>query len=125
MGLILIVAMFIAYVLPVPFLIWGWVDWLRSEQRFVSPAWRGIVALLALILASAICLPLFLAALHARDMREGPTKYSLSVMCELDGVAASIVTLALALLGKGPARVKAACASLSFALFFMLSNPYH
>jgi hypothetical protein len=100
------------------------VSWLRSKQRFVPPAWRGVLAFIALILASAVSLPLLFASIHARDMSEGPAKYSLLVMVQMFGVAESIFTLALALVGKGPARLPVACSSLCFAVVFQFSNPY-
>jgi hypothetical protein len=120
MGIILLAA----YMLAVPFLIWGWVSWLKSKQRFVPPAWRGVLAFIALTLVSAIGLPLFFAAIHARGMPEGPAKYSFLVMVQTFGVGESIFTLALALVGKGPARLPVACSSLCFAVIFQFANPY-
>jgi len=117
MGFIVLIGLF-GYVVPVPALIWGWVRWLRSKSRFTSPVWRNMAAFCALILASAVGLPLFLAALYAHDLRESPTRYSLEIASHMFGVAATMLALILSLAGKGPARLPATLASLGFAAFW-------
>lgn len=110
------------YLLPIPSLIWAWVRWLNSKPRFVPPAWRSIVAFSALILASAIGLSVLLVAFHANSLPEGASKYSFAVASSRFGFAASMLALALALVGKGPVCLPAALASFGLASLLGDSN---
>jgi hypothetical protein len=58
------------YLLPIPSLIWAWVRWLKSEPRFVTPAWRSVLAFSGLILVSAIGLFVVLVFLYANSLPE-------------------------------------------------------
>ena len=109
------------YILPIPCLIWGWVQWLRSKPRFGAPIWRSIVAFSALVLASVIGLSVFLVAYHANGMPEDGTKYSFAIASSRLGFATSVLAVLLAVLGKGPVRLPAALASFGLAALWIIA----
>ena len=109
------------YLLPIPCLIWAWVCWLTSKPRFVPPAWRSILALVALILVSVIGLSVLLVAFHANSLPEGSGKYAFALASSRRGFAASLLALVLSLVGKGPVCSPVALASLGFACLWIIS----
>ena len=109
------------YILPVPSLIWGWVQWWNSKPRFVRPVWRRITVLLGLTLASVIGLSVLFVMSHANDLPEGPTKYSFAIASSRLGFKASAIALVLSLAGKGPARLPASLASLGLAALWVIA----
>src|SRR5260370_40841279 len=88
------------YLVPIPSLIWAWVRWFKSKPRFVSPAWRSVLAFSGLILVSGIG---FRGAgvLCANSLPES-AKYALAVTSSTFGFLASALALLLSLMGKGP-----------------------
>jgi hypothetical protein len=102
---------FAGYVLPIPCLIWGWVRWLSSKPHFAAPTWRSILAFSGLALSSVVGLSVFLVVAQANGMPEGTTKYSFALASSRVGFTTSVLSLLLALVGKGPVRLPAALAS--------------
>jgi hypothetical protein len=109
------------YVLPLPSLIWGWVQWWSSKPRFANPVWRRIAVLLGLTLASVIGLSVLFVMSHARDLPEGPTKYSFAMAASRLGLKTSAIALVLSLVGKGPVRLPASLASLGLAALWVIA----
>ena len=109
------------YLLPIPCLIWGWVRWLTSKPRIVPPAWRSVLALAGLVMVSAIGLSVLLVAFHANSLPEGSDKYAFALASSRRGFAASVFTLALSLVGKGPVCSPVALASVGLACLWIIS----
>ena len=108
------------YLLPIPSLIWAWVRWLKSEPRFVTPAWRSVLAFSGLILVSAIGLFVVLVFFYANSLPE-PAKYALAVTSSRFGFLASALALLLSLVGKGPVCAPVALASFGLGSFWVIA----
>jgi hypothetical protein len=108
------------YLLPIPSLIWAWVRWLKSEPRFVTPAWRSVLAFCGLILVSAIGLFVVLVFFYANSLPE-PAKYALAVTSSRFGFLASALALLLSLVGKGPVCAPVALASFGLGSFWVIA----
>ena len=121
MGILVTLIGFAGYTLPVPSLIWGWLRWWTSKPRFEPDKWRRIAVFLALTLASIIGLSVLFVTSRANGLPEGPTKYSFAVAASRIGFRASAVALLLSVIGKGPARLPAALASLGLAALWIIA----
>jgi hypothetical protein len=108
------------YLLPIPSLTWGWVQWSISKPRFAHPAWRRIAVLLGLSLATAVGLSVFFVLSHANDLPEGP-KYLFAMASSRLGLKVSAIALVLSLVGIGPVRLPASLASLGLAAFWVIA----
>jgi hypothetical protein len=109
------------YILPIPSLVWGWFRWWTSKPRFEPDKWRRIAVFLGLSLASIIGLSVLFVISHANGLPEGPTKYSFALAASRIGFRASAVALVLSVIGKGPARLPAALASVGLAALWIIA----
>lgn len=108
------------YILPIPSLIWAWVRWLKSEPRFATPKWRGVLAFCGLILVSGIGLSVLMVAFHSNRMPEGDAKYAFAVASARLGFWTSVSALSLSAIGKGRVCAPVALASISLAALWVI-----
>lgn len=108
------------YILPIPSLIWAWVRWLKSDPRFVAPAWRSILAFCGLILISAIAAFVVFVFFYANRLSE-PAKYSFAVASSRVGFLTSILGLLMSLVGKGRVCTPVALASFGLGALWVVA----